>query len=195
MGFLHVGVAKESANVKVGYADFIRLCNVRDVNDWLPGLRVAFDGVWVQDQSDHLAHLEHAILSEHPDGDPSRPVLTFPCTVGEIESRIVDFYGNNGFIDPFEFAEFVAASLTSNGSKSRTIEGSNLPTKKSAATREMNNLLRIIAALLKRSRIPIEKQKGGPDEVARAVEEHGFDEPKVATIRKVFDQVREVAGS
>lgn len=185
MGFSRVGIAKASADVTVGYADFIRLCNVRDVNDWLPGLRVAFDGVWVREQSDHLAHLEHSILTEHPDGNPSVPVLTFPCTLGEIEERVVDFYGNNGFIDPFELAEFVASASASRQSEPKASEG--------LGSRERNNLLRVIATLMKSCRISLEPRQGGVKQLTADVAAYPFDTPKEATIRDIIDQVKVIS--
>lgn len=98
--------------IRVSYADFIMLCGVRDPEDWVPGLRVAFDGVWVKNiiEPGLLSPDERAWLSEHPDGDPSKPIITFPCTLRDIATRLWNLSGG-GFIDPFELAAFVAKKL------------------------------------------------------------------------------------
>jgi len=98
--------------IRVSYSDFIRLCHVEDPENWVPGLRVALDGVWVKNISGDslLSPDERSWLSEHPDGDPSRPIVSFPCTLGDIRARLWDLSGG-GFIEPFELATFIAKKL------------------------------------------------------------------------------------
>lgn len=97
-----------SDKIRVSYADFLVLCHVEKPDDWAPGLRVGSDGVWIAEcAGDHLlVPQERAHLLLHPDHDPTKPILTFPCTLGEIRTRLAVLL-SNGIIDPFEMADFV----------------------------------------------------------------------------------------
>lgn len=129
----------------VSYADFLTLCRVEDPNDWIPGLRVTPDGVWVKDVAgDVLSPLhEKALLSQHPDGDPSKPVVVFPCTLGTIRTRICDFYGG-GFIDPFDMADF----LISTGQRDAKPETNASAAQRHRRNREHLDVLRVVLAVL-----------------------------------------------
>lgn len=111
-------MAHESDGVKVSYADFMRLCNVNDREHWMPGVIVRPDGVWVDiEYSRNEEVVEHAALTEHPDGDPSQPIIRFPCTLGEFRKRVWEFFGGGFIKDEFVLADFVAKSYQSSGSE------------------------------------------------------------------------------
>ena len=71
----------------VGYADFIKLFKVRDPQNWLPGIIVKPDGVWVVPprDDDSLTPGERAFLSDHIYKDLSRPALPFPGTYKQLD--------------------------------------------------------------------------------------------------------------
>ncbi|OPY81951.1 MAG: hypothetical protein A4E71_03354 [Smithella sp. PtaU1.Bin162] len=72
---------------QIGYADFIKVFNVHDPLDWVPGLEVRTDGVWIipARNDDNCTPEERAILSEHPEKDLSIPALPFPCDYHRLE--------------------------------------------------------------------------------------------------------------
>ncbi len=81
---------RQMPRIQVGYADFIRLCNVDDPEDWASGFRVAHDGVWVVPPPDDadLLPTERAVLSDHPIGDLLKPALCFPCLMEDLQEFI-----------------------------------------------------------------------------------------------------------
>jgi hypothetical protein len=72
---------------QIGYADFIRVFNVHDPLDWVPGLEVRSDGIWVVPPriDDDCTPEERAALAEHPENDFSKPALSFPCDYPRLE--------------------------------------------------------------------------------------------------------------
>jgi hypothetical protein len=96
----------------IQYADFIRLCNVDDPNDWAPNFRMAHDGVWVVPPPDDadLIPSERAVLSEHPLGNLSKPALSFPCSLEEY-NEFISWSGLNGCVVPFEMEKFLKQKI------------------------------------------------------------------------------------
>src|SRR5512145_1729876 len=72
---------------QIGYADFIRVFNVHNPLDWVPGLEVRTDGIWVVSpcRDDDCTSGERACLAEHPGNDLSKPALPFPCDHHQLE--------------------------------------------------------------------------------------------------------------
>lgn len=79
---------------QIGYADFIRILNVLNPLDWVPGLEVRTDGIWVVPprSDDDCTPEERASLSEHPENDLSKPALPFPCDHRQLE-KILSWLG------------------------------------------------------------------------------------------------------
>ncbi len=171
---------KTAAAIQVSYADFIRLFRVTNPDDWALGLRVAIDGVWVNSPKANPLRSpeEHATLSEHPDGDLTKPVVSFPCSLGLIESRIYEFYGC-GYIKPFALANFVAEKLR----KPQPVSQIDVPID----TRVHTNLLRMIRALDVMATLPAH---GATGSVENQLQELGFTGPREATIRKILTEAR-----
>lgn len=73
---------------KIGYSEFVKLCNVWDPEGWSGWLSVRFDGVYVKPlpQGLDLTPAERSILTEHPLYDLTKPVLAFPCTLEELQA-------------------------------------------------------------------------------------------------------------
>jgi hypothetical protein len=73
--------------MQIGYADFIRVFNIHDPLDWVPGLEVRKDGIWIvpAHDDDDCKPEERAILAEHPEKDLSKPALPFPCDFHRLE--------------------------------------------------------------------------------------------------------------
>lgn len=72
----------------IGYADFIRLCNVENPTELAPWAKLEQDGIYIvaPDASVLLFPGERAVLTEHPFKDLTKPVLSFPCTLEELIS-------------------------------------------------------------------------------------------------------------
>lgn len=72
---------------QIGYADFIRVLNVHNPLDWVPGLEVRTDGIWVVSprSDDNCTPEGRTTLSEHPEKDMSKPALPFPCDHSRLE--------------------------------------------------------------------------------------------------------------
>lgn len=77
-------------DISLGYADLIRLFNVDDPRDFAPGLELRDDGVFVASRDDLPAIArggeKEAVLTEHPTGNLSEPVLALPCHLDSLES-------------------------------------------------------------------------------------------------------------
>lgn len=97
-----------SDDVTVTHKDFLRLAHVTDPNNWEPGLRIDDSGIWVDDSVGEQRTMgEAAVLEAHPDGNIRKPVIAFPSTLGELRTRLLPTIGE-GWLDPFELADFVA---------------------------------------------------------------------------------------
>ena len=78
----------------IGYSEFIKLFRIEDPMEIVPGLVLKHDGVWVEPPPDdiYLTPEERAVLTDHPEKDLTKPVLTFPCSYKQLED-FFDFYG------------------------------------------------------------------------------------------------------
>jgi hypothetical protein len=173
-----------AADVMLSYSDFIRLCHVDDPDDWDPRLRIAFDGVWLKEpaQTPHLDADLRADLSIHPDGDPSKPVITFPVSLGDVEVRLSDIYGG-GFMDAMELADFVAGRL-----QEQIAQISRPPMKDGPLGRQRErSLLRMIRALEALADL---EQRTATNDVCLKLQGLGFDSPKEDTVREILQAAR-----
>jgi hypothetical protein len=105
-------------NIKVSYADFIRLCRVESPDDWDAGINIKPDGLYIIPPSDsiNLTPEERATLTEHPAGDLARPILTFPCELIELQI-FLESTGRYGCIDPFDMADWLSGKISVETSK------------------------------------------------------------------------------
>ena len=104
--------------IQIEYADFVRLCNVNDHDDWLPFLSVQLNGVWVKPptyQDTMLSGREISGLSEHPQKDLSKPALSFPCSLTEFED-FLQWSGGSGYVNQNELDNFVREQKEANKS-------------------------------------------------------------------------------
>jgi hypothetical protein len=147
--------------IVVGYSDFLQLFNVDDPNDWEPNLRVCRSGVFVKDESDDLPLPKdiQVELSRHPDGDPRKPIIEFPTTLGEIWSRIGIPYSIDT-VDVFDLAHFIA-NYSGPGSIARCPK-----VEKPLGTRERTTLLCIIGALARKQDLDLSQPMKAGDAVA-----------------------------
>jgi len=97
--------------VDIGYSGFILIFNIEPEKrkGWWPGLDLRDDGVYVTNPEPYegcfLTKEEHAILTEHPNGNLSKPVLSFPCSKKEL-GEFINFYGLEGCYDEEALACF-----------------------------------------------------------------------------------------
>jgi len=101
-------------DISLGYADLIRLFNVDDPRDFAPGLELRDGGVFVAPR-DGLPAIarggeEEAVLTEHPTGNLSEPVLKLPCDIEALES-FMEFYGLVGVIPVSRVAKVLKPKL------------------------------------------------------------------------------------
>lgn len=103
--------------VQVGYADFIKLCRVEQPLNW-NGLEIKHDEVYIVPPPDNvdITPEERATLSQHPLKDLTKPVLTFPCSLEELQ-KCLEEEGAYGYIDAFDMAEFVLESERADAAK------------------------------------------------------------------------------
>jgi hypothetical protein len=103
----------ESARrIHIGYSDFVRLCRVDDPAHWVRWLSIRPEGVWISPPPDdtNLEPTERALWYEHPEKDVTKPLLTFPCSLLQLQD-FLESAGVYGCIDPFDMAEFVLKEL------------------------------------------------------------------------------------
>lgn len=89
-----------NAQIKYGYADFIRLCNVNDDNNWEDGFKIKTDGVWkvpLKKDADATKE-ERAVLNYHHLNNFSKPCLPFPFSLEQF-NEFIENYGMTGYID------------------------------------------------------------------------------------------------
>ncbi|UYO95037.1 hypothetical protein [Pollutimonas sp. M17] len=71
---------------KIGYSDFIRICQIECVDTWCDWLSLRKDGVYIKKPDDgvELTPDERAVLTEHPTGNLNEPALSFPCDISTL---------------------------------------------------------------------------------------------------------------
>lgn len=144
--------------ISIGYADFISLFQIKNPADWVSWLVVRKDGVYVRAQPDDasLEPAERAVLTEHPTGNLSVPILRFPFDIDELQP-FTEQFGVRGYIDAFDMLRFFqkAASIGPNGSTTKL------------DPRERTTLLCIIGALAKKAGIDLSQPHRVSAEVAK----------------------------
>ena len=102
--------------IKIGYSDFIELCRVDDLNDWMTNVEIRADGIYrrMPEQDASLGRKERAVLTEHPTKNINEPMLTFPCSLEELQVYL-EFDAAYGCIDPFDMADFVMREMRNPG--------------------------------------------------------------------------------
>ena len=94
------------ANIEVGFDDFVRLFQIKNTKKWVRGLRLKDNGVWkVPTLNGDFCPEELAFLNEHPAKNLRKPVLTFPCTLEQLDKFIKD-QGLTGYVNPIELDRF-----------------------------------------------------------------------------------------
>uniref|UniRef100_C6E2B7 Uncharacterized protein n=1 Tax=Geobacter sp. (strain M21) TaxID=443144 RepID=C6E2B7_GEOSM len=121
--------------VKVGFADFMALCNIDDRENWC-GYSVKPDGIYVvvPEDNDYRTPREWKALCHHPAKDLMVPLLTFPCSLNDLR-RFVKTSGTNGCIDAFDMAEFVLENAPSSDPKYLDTNRADHPVELAAAIR------------------------------------------------------------
>lgn len=176
-------IRKYADDVEVGFSDFLTYFGVTDPDEWMVVLRVSPDGVWVNRVGSNtlLTPEQIAVLMNCPSGNPSLPVLTWPCTIGQIR-EVVNFYGNgNVVIDPFDLAGFAARAKRSAPGNPGCSDDRPLD------PRERTTFQRIIRALIKMANLP---DRGAAASVVMQLQAMGFTGPAENTIRTALDQAR-----
>ncbi|MBK7234813.1 MAG: hypothetical protein IPI02_03975 [Sterolibacteriaceae bacterium] len=174
----------------VGYADFTRLCRVNDPGNWQPGLRLESDGVYVDVESisgANLFHTERSELLQHPKKDLTQPILSFPCSLRELQT-FLEQVGAYGCIDPFDMADWISASMVQSSPVGRWPWGSY-----------ETDLLRILAAAAERYWVrydPSDRttaQKS--DDVANWIKEHHVGgKPVAERVAQIMAQILRADG-
>lgn len=103
--------------ILITYEEFILYFGVDDPGEWMLFARVDKTGVWLNSTACETAGLNKsevlAISGRCPSGDPSKPLLTWPCTLGDIRD-VVRCLGNESvYIDPFDLAGLIAEKSSS----------------------------------------------------------------------------------
>lgn len=102
--------------IRITYEEFILYFGVEDPTEWMLFARVDRAGVWLKSTACETAGLSKsevlAISGRCPSGDPSKPLLTWPCALGDIR-EVVRYLGNGSvYIDPFDLAGLIAEKVS-----------------------------------------------------------------------------------
>ncbi|MEE9910238.1 MAG: hypothetical protein K4571_00815 [Deltaproteobacteria bacterium] len=122
---------------QIGHEYFIRVLNVRNPLDWVPGLEVRTDGIWVVParNDDDCTPEERACLSEHPENDLSKPALPFPCDHRQLDRFLLrlgmplevfigdKWHPGQDLIKEYGLQNFQLFDLLKDGVRARTITG------------------------------------------------------------------------
>lgn len=96
----------------VGYKDFVNFGRVDDPDDWMPGVRIRPDGIYMDEPPrspiEAGAGERAALTGGHPTGNLHEPVIKFPCDLSELAKVLVDI-GAAGRIDAFDMADWLIA--------------------------------------------------------------------------------------
>ena len=120
---------------QIGYADFIRVFNVYEPSNWVPGLEVRIDGIWVVPPGNDcdLFPEERACLAEHPENDLSKPALPFPCDQHQLEKFLSwlgmplevfvseEWWPGQEVVKKYDLQDFQLFGLLKEGVRARTI--------------------------------------------------------------------------
>jgi hypothetical protein len=100
--------SEATMSIQISYSDFVMLCQVHDPAKWAPWLSIKPEGVWIMPPPDdvQLAPTERSQWHEHPEKDLTKPLVTFPCSLLQLQA-FLEQSGVYGCIDPFDMAEFV----------------------------------------------------------------------------------------
>lgn len=177
--------AKMRSKIKVSLADFIRLFDITDLENWQRGLRFEHDSVWiVATLKGSFFPEELASLNEHPVKDLNKPVLSFPCTLSQLEEFIKE-QGLTGYIHPADWDSFVQSEIKNK--KGNEMKNDDAPAKQANA-KEIESLLKLVIAMaIKGYRFDPKKRSSIPREIVSDVEQVGLsiDED---TVRKWLKQ-------
>ena len=72
----------------IGYSEFVKICGIFEPDKWSDWLSVKFDGVYIKPPASdiYLTPEERSILTEHPTYDLTKPALSFPCSLQELQA-------------------------------------------------------------------------------------------------------------
>lgn len=94
----------------VRYEDFVNFGRVDDPDDWMPGVRIRPDGIYMDEPPrspiEAVADERAAQAAGHPTGNLLEPVITFPCDLRAL-GKVLDGIGAAGRIDAFDMAEWL----------------------------------------------------------------------------------------
>lgn len=103
--------AKMRSKIEVSFSDFIRLFQITNPKHWERGLRLNDKGIWiVPTLNGDFAPEELAFLNEHPTKNTRKPVLTFPCTLKQLDAFIKD-QGLTGYVNPVDLDHFIQQEI------------------------------------------------------------------------------------
>jgi hypothetical protein len=175
----------ESAKlIQIGYSDFVSLCRVDDTSQWVPWLSIRPEGVWISPLPEETTPepTERALWYEHPKKDITKPLLTFPCTLLELQ-YFLETAGIYGCIDPFDMAEFILREMEQN-KKTSPDNPQKAPIKK-PSLKALESLLKMIIAMAVDGYgyDPLQKKSPVPSELAGIIEMQGLH-IDVDTVRK-----------
>lgn len=171
--------------LRVGYADFVRICQITD-DDWFPGHVLRADGVYVELPTGHLMPEERASLAHHSTGNLLEPTLRFPCTVAEMRAYIA-------VLDDFVVEENFESWLAHNTVKQETaILKATTPKSVVMISEQQENL--ILEALIAEGYTPTALPRWKNNEAgakAKIRSNLQINQPKIFRSNKIFDKAWE----
>lgn len=171
--------------IQIGYSDFVRLCRVNDPAQWVRWLSIKPEGVWISPPPDdtHLEPTERALWYEHPEKDVTKPLLTFPCSILQLQS-FLEVAGIYGCIDPFDMADFILKETEKHRNESmETQESITATSKPNPKAQESLLKMTIAMAIDFYGYDPTQKKSPVPKELTDIIERQGMN-LDVDTVRK-----------
>ncbi len=180
-------LASEAAeSIKIGYSDFMLLCRIEKPAEWVSWLSVRSEGIWLVPPPDDviLTPSERSTLCDHPDKDLTKPLLSFPCSLKQLQSFLEDA-GVYGCIDPFDMAGFILEQ-TQGQLSVPSVESEPKPKSK-------ESLLKIIIAMAVDGYgyDPEQNKSPTPEEITKAVQIQGLS-ITAETVRKWLAEAAEL---